>query len=213
MIDESGGANAWLGAVRGGDPEALAALFSGHRERLRRMIEFRLDARLRGRVSTSDVLQEAYIDALKRLPHYQAAADDVPFFIWLRTVTFQRLIQVHRQHLGAGIRDAGREVALGRAPGAEASSVKLAEFIGDFTSPSQAARRGETMAQLREGLDRLDPIDREVLALRHFENLSNHEVAALLGIKAAAASKRYVRALERLKEALRRLPGFEEEAP
>lgn len=82
--------------------------------------------------------------------------------------------------------------------------------MGDFTSPSLAARRGEIMAQLREGLDRLDPIDREVLALRHFEDLGNHEVAALLGIKSAAASKRYVRALERLKDTLGQLPGFAE---
>ncbi len=88
----------------------------------------------------------------------------------------------------------------------------MAEFIADFTSPSLAAQRGEKMAQLRESLDRLDPIDREVLALRHFEDLSNQEVAALLGIRTAAASKRYVRALERLKEALERLPGFDEEA-
>ncbi len=212
MIDESNEVDGRLEAVRGGDQEALASLFSGHGERLRRMIEFRLDARLRGRVSTSDVLQEAYIDALKRLPHYQAAPEDVPFFIWLRTVTFQRLIQVHRQHLGAGIRDAGREVSLGPSQGIEASSEKLAEFIGDFTSPSQAAQRGEKMAQLRDSLDQLDPIDREVLALRHFEDLSNHEVAALLGIRTAAASKRYVRALERLKEALERLPNFGEEA-
>ena len=212
MIDESDNQADLLRAVRAGNQEALATLFSGHRDRLRRMIEFRLDARLRGRVSTSDVLQEAYIDALKRLPHYTAAPQDVPFFIWLRTVTFQRLIQVHRQHLGAGIRDAGREVALGPGRGIEASSEKMAEFIGDFTSPSLAAQRGEKMAQLRESLDRLDPIDREVLALRHFEDLSNQEVAALLGIRTAAASKRYVRALERLKEALERLPGFAEEA-
>ena len=205
MSDESEEVGRLLGAVRGGDQEALATLFSRHRDRLRRMVEFRLDARLRGRVSTSDVLQEAYIDALQRLPHYQADPA-VPFFIWLRTVALQRLIQVHRMHLGAGKRDAAREVAVAGA--VDASSEKIAEFIGDITSPSLAAQRGEIMAQLREGLDRLDSIDREVLALRHFEDMGNHEVAALLGIKPAAASKRYVRALERLKDTLGQLPAF-----
>src|SRR4051794_31887718 len=188
---------------------ALAEIFSENRTRLRRMIELRLDHRLRGRVSTSDVLQEAYIDALKRLRHYQADPA-VPFFVWLRTVTIQRLIQVHRQHLGAQGRDATREVQLGGGGAIEASTEKMAELIGDLTSPSQAAQRFEVMGCLREALDRLDPMDREVLALRHFEELANHEVAALLGIQAAAASKRYVRAIERLKDALDRMPGNEE---
>lgn len=211
MTEDSDDMRALIDDVRGGDPQALAALFSRHRERLRRMVEFRLDARLKGRVSTSDVLQEAYIDALKRLPHYQADPD-VPFFIWLRTVTVQRLIDVHRHHLGAQARDAAREVRLGAGGGGggsiEASTEKMAGLVGDLTSPSQAAQRGEIMARLREALDGLDPTDREVLALRHFEELSNHEVAALLGIQSAAASKRYVRAIERLKRALEGMPGF-----
>ncbi len=165
------------------------------------MVEFRLDARLRGRVSTSDVLQEAYIDALQRLPHF-VADPAVPFFIWLRTVTVQRLIDVHRRHLGAQGRDAAREVSLAQGGGIESNSEMMADVIGDLTSPSQEAQRGEVKARLREALNRLDPIDREVLALRHFEELSNQEVASLLGIRSAAASKRYVRALERLKDAL-----------
>ena len=198
MTENSDDIDGLVRSLRGGEVSALGSLFSAHRDRLRRMVEFRLDARLRGRVSASDVLQEAYIDALKRVPHYQANPD-VPFFIWLRTVTIQRLIEVHRQHLGARARNAAREVAIGGHEGIEASSEKMAEFVGDFTSPSQAAQRGEVMARLRETLDRLDPTDREVLALRHFEELSNLEVAALLGIQPAAASKRYVRALERLK--------------
>jgi RNA polymerase sigma-70 factor (ECF subfamily) len=214
MADEDDDLQALLDRLRQGDQQALGTLFSRHRERLRRMIEFRLDARLRGRVSASDVLQEAYIDALKRLPHYQADPD-VPFFIWLRTVTLQQLIQVHRRHLGTQARNAAKDVPLGRGGGdaLEASTEKIAEIIDNLTSPSQAAERSEALARLREGLDSLDPIDREVLALRHFEDLSNHEVAALLGIQPAAASKRYVRALERLKDALRRLQGFGEVSP
>ena len=149
---------------------------------------------------------------LQRLPHYQASPD-VPIFVWLRSVTMQRLIDVHRRHLGGQVRDAGREVRLGQVDAIGASSEQIAELFADTTSPSQAARRGETLAQVREALEQLDPIDREVLVLRHFEQMSNHEAAASLGIKPAAASKRYVRAIERLKSVLEQIPGFEGGAP
>jgi len=190
--------------------ETLAEEFSRYQERLRKMIEFRLDDRLRGRVAASDVLQEAYIEALKRLPHFEAEPD-VPFFVWLRTVTEQRLIEVHRHHLGAKARNAAREVRPGGDHSLEASSDRMAEVMAELTSPSQVAQRAEHHEQLRGAIDQLDPTDREVLALRHFEELTNLEVAATLGIQPAAASKRYVRALERLKDALDRLPGFAKE--
>jgi RNA polymerase sigma-70 factor (ECF subfamily) len=206
-MDETDEVRPLLDRLQAGDQLALGELFSKYRDRLGRMIQFRLDGRLKGRVATSDVLQEAYIDALKRLPHYQADPE-MPFLIWLRWVTMQRLVEVHRQHLGAQMRDAGREVTLGAGGPLAASSAKIAEFIGDLTSPSQAAQRSETLAQLGRALDGLDPTDREVLALRHFEELSNQETAAVLGIQPAAASKRYVRALERLKGALEQLPDF-----
>jgi RNA polymerase sigma-70 factor, ECF subfamily len=206
-MDETDEVRPLLDRLQAGDQLALGELFSKYRDRLGRMIQFRLDGRLKGRIATSDVLQEAYIDALKRLPHYQADPE-MPFLIWLRWVTMQRLVEVHRQHLGAQMRDAGREVTLGTDGPLAASSAMIAEFIGDLTSPSQAAQRSETLAQLGLALDGLDPTDREVLALRHFEELSNQETAAVLGIQPAAASKRYVRALERLKGALEQLPDF-----
>jgi RNA polymerase sigma-70 factor (ECF subfamily) len=208
-MDETADVGALVDRLQAGDQLALGELFSRYRDRLGRMIQFRLDGRLRGRVATSDVLQEAYIDALKRLPHYQAAPG-MPFLIWLRWVTMQRLVEVHRQHLGARMRDAGREVAFDAGGSLAASSEKIADFFGDQTSPSQAAERAEAMDQLRQALDQLDPTDREVLALRHFEELSNLETATVLGIQPAAASKRYVRALERLKGALEKLQGLDE---
>ena len=211
-MDETDQVKELIDRLTRGDQHALADLFAIHRDRLGRMVAFRMDGRLKGRVAASDILQEAYIDALKRLPHYQAEPG-MPFFLWLRWVTNQRLVEVHRQHLGAQIRDAGREVSIGTAEGPEASSARMAEFIGDITSPSQAVQRAETMAQLQQALESLDPIDREVLALRHFEELSNRETAALLGIQPAAASKRYVRALERLKDILSQLTGFDRERP
>ncbi len=206
-MDETADVRPLLDRLQAGDTLALGELFSRYRDRLGRMVQFRLDGRLRGRVATSDVLQEAYIDALKRLPHYHAT-EGMPFLIWLRWVTMQRLVEVHRQHLGARMRDAGREVSLGPGGSLAASSEKIAEFMGDLTSPSQAAERAEAMDQLRVALDGLEPADREVLALRHFEELSNLEAAAVLGIQPAAASKRYVRALERLKGAMEKLQGL-----
>jgi RNA polymerase sigma-70 factor (ECF subfamily) len=211
MMDDSDDVRALIDRLQAGDQLALGELFSHYRDRLGRMVQFRLDGRLKGRVATSDVLQEAYIDALKRLPHYHAT-EGMPFLLWLRWVTMQRLVEVHRQHLGARMRDAGREVAFDAGGSLAASSEKIAEFIGDLTSPSMAAERTEAMGQLRDALDSLEPADREVLALRHFEELSNVEAAAVLGIQPAAASKRYVRALERLKGALERLHGTDGDA-
>jgi RNA polymerase sigma-70 factor (ECF subfamily) len=154
-------------------------------------------------------LQEAYIDALKRVGHY-LAKPDMPFPGWLRLIVGQRLVEVHRHHLGAKGRDAGQEISLahGGAWPAASSVCLAAHLAGDLSSPSEAAMRNETLASLEEALNRMDPLDREVLALRHFEELSNNEVAEVLGIQKAAASKRYVRALARLREALAKLPGF-----
>jgi RNA polymerase sigma-70 factor (ECF subfamily) len=209
MTDDSDDFHKLMDAVHAGDGDALASLFSMYRERLRRMVELRMDAKLRGRVSASDILQEAYIGALKRLHHYQASTD-VPIFVWLRAVTMQRLIDAHRRHVGGLARDAGREIGLGEIDAIGAGSAQIAELFADTTSPSLAARRGEALTLVREALEQLDPIDREVLVLRHFEQMSNHEAAAALCIKPAAASKRYVRALERLRGVLERIPGFEE---
>ena len=188
--------------VQAGDQAALSELFDRHRPKLRRMVELRLDARLAGRMSASDVLQEAYIDAVKRVEHY-FSKDGQSFFGWLRLVVGQRLLDVHREHL-AGKRDASREAGNNNAD----STCLAARLLGATSSPSQAAQRHETFAQLEEALNRMDPLDREVLALRHFEELSNGETAELLGIQTAAASKRYVRALARLKEILESIPGF-----
>jgi RNA polymerase sigma-70 factor (ECF subfamily) len=169
------------------------------------MVELRLNHRLAGRVSASDVLQEAYIDALKRVEHYFAKPGQ-SFFGWLRLVVGQRIADVHREHL-AGKRDAGREIGMNRGNATE-STCLAARLLGAGSSPSQAAQRRETFALLEDALEQMDPLDREVLALRHFEELSNTETAEVLGIQPAAASKRYVRALARLKEILESIPGL-----
>jgi RNA polymerase sigma-70 factor (ECF subfamily) len=172
------------------------------------MVKLRLDRRLQGRVDASDVLQEAFIDLAKRLPEYgdQRA---YPFFLWLRLVTGQRLGQVHRRHLGTAMRDAALEISLCQGAVPQASSVFLAsQLLGRFTSITEKAVRAELQLKLQEILNTMEPLDQEILALRHFEEMSNDEAAQAMGIKSGAASKRYIRALRRLRDVLVRYPGF-----
>lgn len=196
--------------LRAGDQDALVDLFARYRGRLKQMLEFRMDRRLRGREDASDVLQEAYLDAQKRLKHF-LNKPQLSFYVWLRKVTTQRLIDVHRRHLNAEMRDVKQEVSLDR-PGAAATSVSMASLlVAQLVSPSQTIMRDELIALVEAALNDLDPIDREILALRHFEELRNGEVAEILDLKEAAASNRYVRALSRLRDALEHVPGFFDE--
>ncbi len=190
-----------------GDEQAMTELFARHRERLRRMIRLRLDRRLQARVDLSDVLQETYLEVAPRAREY-LARPSMPPFLWLRFLTGQTLLALHRHHLKVHMRDAGREVSLWRAAN-QVNSASLAEMLlGRLTSPSRAARRAEMQLKLHQILDAMEPLDREVLALRHFEELSNGEVAYVLGVSQTAASNRYIRALERLKEMLKPIPGL-----
>ncbi len=191
-----------LDRLRAGDDQAVGELFDLYRDRLWRMLYVRLDRRLARRVAPEDVLQEAFIDVARRVGEY-LDRPDVPFYVWLRYLTLQRMQMVHRVHLGAQMRDVGLEMTLppGRDDWASAESM-AGQLVSHLTSPSQAAMRRELQARLRAALDEMDPLDREVLALRHFEELGNNEAAAVLGISKDAASKRHVRALKRLKEIL-----------
>jgi len=202
MTSEPDADQALLRRICAGEQHALAELFGAHRERLRRMVQLRLDRRLRGRIDPSDVIQEAFLDASRRLVEY-AADPAMPPFLWLRFLTAQRLITLHRIHLGVKGRDAGREVSLHSGPLPSADSRSLAaQLLGRLTTPSRAAMRAEVQIRIQDALNSMDPIDREILALRHFEELNNSETAAVLGLHKAAASNRYVRALRRLKEIL-----------
>ena len=171
------------------------------------MVAFRLDPRLQGRIDPRDVLQEVYLEASEhRADYLQQPA--MPFFLWLRGIAGHKLLELHRRHLGTRMRDARREVSLYRGALPEATSAALAaQLLGHATRPSEAAIRAEAKIRLQEALNGMDPIDREVLALRHFEQLTPAETARVLGIKETAAGKRYLRALKRLKEILTSLPG------
>jgi RNA polymerase sigma-70 factor (ECF subfamily) len=206
--DDDGESMRRLEAAARGDRSALGALLAQHRERLRRMVALRMDRRLQGRIDPSDVIQDAYLEAARRLTEYLQEPAPMPLFLWLRYLTAQALQTLHRRHLGAQARDAGREISIdgGRIPQATSAAL-AARLLGHDTRASEAAIRAERKLRLEEALNSMDTVDREVLALRHFEQLSNAECARVLKLSESAATKRYIRALRRLKEILTGLPG------
>jgi RNA polymerase sigma-70 factor (ECF subfamily) len=207
MADDPSDTTHLIERLRAGDRQALTDLFQRHRNRLRRLVELRMDARLQGRVDASDVLQDAFLDAAARVDSY-IQGPNLPAFLWLRLVVGERLAICHRHHLGTKMRDVGQEVSLYRDPLPQATSAALASMLlGHLTSPSHAAIRAEQVLQVQEALNSLDPLDREVVALRHFEQLSRAETAQVLGIGEEAGAKRYIRALKRLKAILAAMPG------
>ena len=181
------------------DQQAFAEVFSEHRERLRKMLSHRIDSRLLIRTDLSDILQEVYIDALNRIRHY-LEKPELSFFVWLRQIALQRMIEVHRQHLLAEKRSLRSEVPVSQVNfNLTASHTWAIQLISNQASPSHAAMHEEMVARVEQTLESMDALDREVLVLRHFEELRNSEVAESLGISVAAASNRYVRALKRLR--------------
>ena len=196
--------------VVNGDEDALAQLFSQHHDRLWRMVNFRMDPRLHGRVDADDVLQEAWLSVVQRIDHFLADASR-SIFVWFRLITSQTMIDIHRRHLGTQKRNAALEFSINKGWSSESTSFSLSfHLLGHLTSPTQAALREELSQQLKTALSSMQEIDREVLALRHFEQLSNRETAQILDISDQAASDRYMRALGRLKGVLKALPGFVE---
>jgi RNA polymerase sigma-70 factor (ECF subfamily) len=185
--------------VAAGDREELGALLARHEARLQRIITLRLDPRLRNRVEPRDVVQSTHLQALRRIDEY-LGNPTMPFFLWLRFLAIQEVLALQRQHLGTQARDVRREIRF-LSGGEETTTQSLVHHVMmSLSTPSRAAMRAEQQAALAQALEQMDPIDREVLALRHIEQLSNAETARELGLEEAAASKRYVRALRRLRE-------------
>jgi RNA polymerase sigma-70 factor (ECF subfamily) len=202
MSEEANDNDERLRLAAQGDPESWEALVGASRQRLRRMVAFRLDQRLQGRVDPSDVLQDAYLEAWQDLGAY-LRQPAMPFFLWLRGIAGNKLRELHRHHLGTQMRDPRREVSLYDGAMPETTTTALAaELLGNLTRASEEAIRVEIKLRLQEALNTMDLLDREVLALRHFEQLSPAETAQVLGIKEKAAGMRYMRALRRLKETL-----------
>ena len=189
-----------VAALKSEREEALAKYFFAVEGRLKRIVNFRLDYRLGGRVSESDVIQETYVRAAKRIDSF-LDKDDMPFFVWLRLEVSQKLHEIHRHHFGAEKRDVRKEMKLGQNNDSGKTSMALAaHIVAQMTSPSRLIERAEQITILEKTLGEMNELDREVIALRNFEELSNIETAKALGIEPAAASKRYLRALKRLKE-------------
>jgi RNA polymerase sigma-70 factor (ECF subfamily) len=187
--------NQLLDEARQGRTAALEQLFAHFHDRLRQAVALRLDRRLSARVDASDVLQEAYLEAVRRLPDYLNRSG-MPFYLWLRWIAGEQVLAFHRRHLGAEKRSVGREVA--PLP-VESSAQFVVGLLGRGPSPSRALAAAELAERLRLALQRLDDDERELLLLRHFEQLTNREIAQLLQIGEAAANKRYIRALQKLR--------------
>ena len=186
-----------LARVRQGDDQAIEELLARHRPALLRFVGLRLDTRLSPRIDPSDVVQEAQLDVVRHIRDY-LRREPMPFWLWLHRTTYQNLVRLRRAHLDAARRSVGREVAL-----PDASSILLArKLFADNPWPGQHLIDEEIRRRVHEALTRLDEIDREVLQLRAFEGLENDEVAQVLGLEPGTASKRYGRALLRLRQAL-----------
>lgn len=188
--------------LKQGDQSALGDVFTVHRPRIWQIIHFRLNNQVRGRVDPDDVVQEVFLAAEKRIEHF-INGDFPSFFLWLRLVAGQTLSDIHRRHLSTEARSAFRETPSNDRDAWGNTSLCLSQrFIAHLTSPSQAAVKSELMDEVRSALESMNEIDREVLALRHFEELTNQEVASELKITQKTSSMRYMRALERLRNIL-----------
>lgn len=185
-----------------GDDSVVAELFERYRERLKRLVTLRMHPQMRSRLDASDVLQEAYIELARRLPKY-AEEREIPFFVWLRMIATDSLKQLQRKHLRAEKRTAYREVDLASMPLNDASILNLAsQLAGQFTSVDRNLIKEEVQRKLMDALDRMEVNDREIVAMRHFEELSTQEIAELVGLTRSGVLKRYTRAIERLQESV-----------
>jgi RNA polymerase sigma-70 factor (ECF subfamily) len=188
----------------GGDQPALNELLGGYRDPIRRMVQARMDRRMAARVDASDVVQDVLIEATQRLPDY-IKGPPMPFRLWLRQIAQDRMIDLHRRHR-AQRRDVTREQAA--AGWDEQSSLDLAaQLVDTELTPAAHAIRQELQRRFFAALDELSDDDREVVVMRHVEQLGNSEVADALGLTPAAAGMRYLRALRRLKEVLAERPS------
>ena len=193
-----------IARARSGDRSALSDLLDGYHARLVRMVKLRLSARVRHRIDPADVVQDAWIEVVRRFDEW-CAHEHVPFRVWVRLTTRQALGKAERHHLATDMRAPGREehAFLGRT---NVSAISMADaFVASATSPTQGAQRAELRTRVLAALEALDEIDREIVALRHYEGLSNEDAALELAIEPAAASKRFMRALLRLRPHLESL--------
>ena len=184
-----------------GDAHAVEQLMNKHRQRLRRMISVRMDPRLTSRVDPSDVVQETLADASRKLPEY-AREQPLPFYPWLRQIAWSRLVDLHHQHIDAKKRSITREQKLDMDVSDESVLDLARQFVSSGTSPSARLVRQELHQRAREAMARMEPNDREVLVMRHLEQMQISEIAAVLNLTESAVKMRRLRAIERLRNRL-----------
>ncbi|MCA9133939.1 MAG: sigma-70 family RNA polymerase sigma factor [Planctomycetales bacterium] len=191
-----------MSEARAGDRQAVEMLLDRYRDALRKMVGQRLDQRIQGRVDVSDVVQDVLIEANRRLPAY-LANPSLPFHLWIRQIAKDRIIDAHRRHRVSSKRSVDREQRLSARPAVDASTINLAVQLRDpQLTPAAAATRRELARHIQAAIELLEERDREVILMRHYEQLSNQEVAQVLELSEPAASMRYLRALKRLRGVL-----------
>ncbi|HEY6563180.1 MAG TPA: sigma-70 family RNA polymerase sigma factor [Pirellulaceae bacterium] len=191
-----------LEQYRRGDTEAANRLFARHRDTLRRMVEMRLDRKIQQRLDASDIVQDVLVDANRRLADY-LQNPEMPFLLWLRTMTRDRIIDAHRRHRASGKRSVDREQPAVFHPGFDPSTRELvATIVDEELTPAAAATMHELQVRFEEAIDRLGEQDQEIILMRHFEHLSNQDIAEALDLTEPAASMRYLRAIRRLRALL-----------
>ena len=191
-----------LAAAKEGDAQAVNDLLDRHRDPVRRLVQMRLDRRVRQRIDVSDVVQDVMMEANTRLAAYMNDPA-MAFHLWLRQIAWDHMIDAYRRHRGTAKRSLDREQPIMGAVADDRSSVELLVQLRDpEMTPAEAAERREISEQVVALMDALDPNDREIILMRHFEHLSNQEVADILGLQPPAASMRYLRAVRRLRELL-----------
>lgn len=193
-----------LQSAAAGNQTSWENLISPYRDKLKRIVAFRMDMRLQGRIDPSDVIQETFLEAWQRLPAF-VSKPDVPFFVWLRALAQQRLGMLRREHLERDKRTVMKEVPIRQDDSSSAIAIAI---LDKAVSPSEAVQQHELFLKVQAKLEEMEPMDREVLALRHFEQLTNLETANVLGLTEPAASQRYARALKRLKTIISEIKGL-----
>jgi RNA polymerase sigma-70 factor (ECF subfamily) len=197
--------------VREGKPQAVEELLDRHRDPLRRMIAMRLDQRLAQRVDVSDIIQDVLIEANRRLIDY-VNAPTIPFHLWIRQIAKDRIIDAHRRHRLSAKRSVDREQGPIGFASNEQSTIELAnQFKDDGLTPAAAATQKELAQHMELAISQLKDPDREIILMRHFEQLNNQEIAQSLGLTEPAASMRYLRAIKRLREVIEGLPNLNRE--
>lgn len=190
-----------LAAHREGDPQAAGLALERHRDPLRRMVSLRLDRRIQGRVDASDIVQEVMIEANRRLDAY-LQNPSLPFHLWLRQMARDRIVDAHRRHRASEKRSVDREQAGAYSPLDQSTMDLVAQLSDHQLTPAAAATMRELQRRFEAALEQLDDPDREIVLMRHFEQLSNQDAAKALGLSEPAASMRYLRALRRVRALL-----------